>query len=122
MDDHVGGDKGLIGMEEFFETLPSEEFLAVEEDLREIIINYLAQWKQRNPPRTRVLEADPEIKRLVDELLQGSAATLGEWCKRRIGGEIDVQGSGVDETLALVPDGGDRGGEQKNGRKRRRRG
>lgn len=89
----------LSTAEEFFETLPGDEFLPAEESLREALLAFLGGW--RIPRAAKILEAtaDQAVKKHFDVLFAGTSATLGQWIQKRIGGEIDVQGDGPGQTL-----------------------
>merc|ERR1712146_822019 len=82
-------------MREFLATLPANRFTMEEEQLRELLLRYLADWQKSEPPLlSDALNANFDIG--VDLLVAKWAVLprhlrLQDWIRHRIGEEVDVQ-------------------------------
>jgi len=79
--------------EAFFATLPADELLDSEVELRQALLNFMEQWEKGGAPPTMAdTGADPEINRWRKEVLPPKAgARMADWIERRIGGEIELR-------------------------------
>jgi len=77
--------------EAFFAELPDDGFTNEEEQLREALIDFLQDWKAREPPTLSHAGGDPRVKRWKLKVLpKGIPVAFSEWINRRIGGEIEL--------------------------------
>jgi len=78
--------------EEFFGSLPTDEFSPAEESVREALLNFLEAWSGPNPPNIADASADDTVAACRRDLLpKGCGVSLKEWMDRRIGGEIETR-------------------------------
>lgn len=78
--------------EEFFESLPPDGFTADEEALREALLDFLSNWKGKEPPTLAGAGGDGKVKRFRPKVLpNGVPVTLRDWIDRRIGGEVEME-------------------------------
>jgi len=93
--EHSRGRPGEIDKEaqreQFFAELPDEGFTSDEEQLREALIDFLGDWKAREPPTLSHAGGDPRIKKCKQKVLpKGTPVAFSDWINRRIGGEIEL--------------------------------
>merc|ERR1712048_177998 len=90
-----GGDPS----EEFFASLPQDEFSKEEEALRDALLAFLRKWPQSKPPTVLQVKRDPMVAKSIRPLLPpGCPVPLQDWVDKRIGGEVQVGGGPAEAT------------------------
>jgi len=80
-----------LAKDRFFATLPEDSFLNEEEGLREALLNFLGNWKQREPPRLSQAVIDHEVSRMKLLVIpKGIPVSLKDWIDRRMGAELEM--------------------------------
>lgn len=90
------------GREAFFGTLPQDEFLPEESELREAVLDYIQNWSGPGPATMSKLGSVPRVRQLRNSLMKGGGS-LKEWIERRIGEEVDTWPLGKSETAIGFP-------------------
>lgn len=81
--------------EDFFASLPDDDFTQQEEDMRSVLLDFLSAWKEREPPSLSTAGSDDRV-RIARAALLPRCSSLTQWIRRRVGGEIEtVQGEGA---------------------------
>jgi len=90
-----GGGSGGASQEEkedFFASLPGDEFSPGEESLRAALLYFLDRWTSSSPPSGDDCSNQEEISKARRMVLpRGCPVSLKEWIDRRIGGEIETR-------------------------------
>eukprot|EP00930_Biecheleria_cincta_P019511 TRINITY_DN14869_c1_g1_i1.p1 TRINITY_DN14869_c1_g1~~TRINITY_DN14869_c1_g1_i1.p1 ORF type:complete len:604 (-),score=117.51 TRINITY_DN14869_c1_g1_i1:21-1832(-) len=73
----------------WFATLPPDQFLRQEEDLRDAIFDFLAAWRSSQKATLWDLQADPHLQAFCQALLP-PGVPLQDWIERRIGSEVKL--------------------------------
>lgn len=91
--------------EAFFESLPPDGFTPEEENLRDVLLNFLEAWTGPDPPNLGQAGSDPQVQKAKSAFIKkGSHVSLRTWVDRRIGGEVAtwrVEGRAPDISLGL---------------------
>jgi len=75
--------------EAFFQGLPPDGFLPEEEQLREVLLNFIESWTGADPPTLSDITQDAEVRDAKGKCIpKSSGASFKQWIDRRIGGEI----------------------------------
>jgi len=89
--DRKGAAKGLpVSPEAFFRGLPGDSFSPAEEELRDLIFDFLASWKSQDLAKLWDLSQDANIKRCTAKFIP-KEVPVGDWIEKRIGGEIELK-------------------------------
>lgn len=75
--------------EAFFASLPADELLPGEADLRQAVLSFISGWRKGGSPTISDLAADaPTVQ--ARTALMPSGVRLRTWIERRIGGEVEL--------------------------------
>jgi hypothetical protein len=90
-DEREPATRGSQSVTEFFDKFPADGFLREEEELREILLDFLDAWPREGRPTLTDVSADPEVRRCLPAILpKGSPATFLDWIENRVGAEFEV--------------------------------
>jgi len=77
--------------EQFFTDLPDDALTTDEEQLQLALLEFLQDWKAREPPTVSHAAGDPRVKKWKLKLLpKGMPVAFSDWINRRIGDEIEL--------------------------------
>merc|ERR1712048_1113704 len=80
------------GATKFIEQLPESELTTQEEELREVVLSYIDNWKSDVSSTVSEALQDPKVRRCKNALLP-NGVSLKYWIEERIGGEIETKSS-----------------------------
>jgi hypothetical protein len=87
----AGEDDKEAQRERFYADLPDDSLTTEEEQLQLALLEFLQDWKPREPPTLSHAAGDPRVKKFKLKLLpKGTPVTFSDWINRRIGGEIEL--------------------------------
>mmetsp|Transcript_26555 Transcript_26555/g.48015 ORF Transcript_26555/g.48015 Transcript_26555/m.48015 type:complete len:595 (+) Transcript_26555:53-1837(+) len=86
-----GGEGSSQTAQDFWKSLPSDNFTAGEEALRDAILCFMENWTEEELPGLSKAMLDHNVRRCkVDVLPKNNSVSLKEWIERRLGAELEI--------------------------------